>query len=436
MAAATLGTFIQALSRAMAVEALSAGSDRELVEQFLAAHSEGAFSALVRRHGPMVYRVCWRLLQHAQDAEDAFQASFLVLAQKLRTLRKQASLASWLHGVAFRVALKTKAQAASRRRHEQQAPASRAELPDSLTWGELRSALDAELAKLPEKWRLPLVLCYLEGRTQDEAARQLGWSKNTLRRRLEEARDALGRRLRRRGVVLPAALSVLLLSDSVASAGPPSAVVAATVAAAARIAAGQAVAGAVPAKIAALVSGASATHVKIKLGALLLSGLIAASVALSAGSTTLPEPPPPQQKSETLSQARESKGEGKPSKVEEAIESRWLMTLPAGFTYEVAVRPLGDNRFSVKNAARFSGVYELRDDRLVLSKPTIPTEYGFEWEIRGPGELALVAQPPVAKTGSDYLGATMRRVTSAGAELRPAPKHSPVEGMNGKPAPR
>src|SRR5207253_11068614 len=128
---------------------------------------------------------------HPQDAEDAFQAAFLVLARKLRTLRKHTSLASWLHGVAHRVALKARAQAAARRRREHQASRPGTRLPDEVTWGELRSALDDELSRLPDKWRQPLILCYLESRTQEEAAAQLGWSKSTLRRRLEEGRPAL-----------------------------------------------------------------------------------------------------------------------------------------------------------------------------------------------------------------------------------------------------
>src|SRR5262249_7522927 len=163
--------------------------------------------------GPMVYRVCWRVLQHQQDAEDAFQAAFLVLAQKLRTLRRHASLASWLHGVALRIALKAKSQATTRRRHEQNALVSQAAPPDDVPWQEVRGVLDAALAELPDKWRLPLLLCYLEGRTQDEAATQLAWSKNTLRRRLVEARGALERRLRRRGLGWPAALAAVMLCD-------------------------------------------------------------------------------------------------------------------------------------------------------------------------------------------------------------------------------
>src|SRR6516225_122312 len=179
MATANVSDFLRRLTRGMVAETLADQSDRQLVEQFLAGRGEAVFEAILRRHGAMVYRVCWRVLQHHQDAEDAFQATFLVLAQRLRTVRKHASLVSWR---------------------------------------EVRAVLDAELAALPEKWRLPLVLCYLEGRTQDEAAAQIGWSPRTLRRRLEEARTGLGRRLSRRGVAWSAALSAVLLSDAVASA--------------------------------------------------------------------------------------------------------------------------------------------------------------------------------------------------------------------------
>jgi RNA polymerase sigma factor (sigma-70 family) len=194
MATAKLSRFLRSLTRGMAAEALASRSDRQLVERFLATRDEAAFEALLRRHGPMVYRVCWRALQRSQDTEDAFQATFLLLAQKLRTVRNRDSLASWLHGVAHRVALKAKAQASTRRRHDRLGAVSEAVPPDKLTWRELRTVLDAELACLPERLRLPLILCYLEGCTQEEAAGRLSWSKSTLIRRLDEARAALGRR--------------------------------------------------------------------------------------------------------------------------------------------------------------------------------------------------------------------------------------------------
>src|SRR5262245_30435497 len=194
MASATLGSFLRRLKRGMAAESLAALADRELVEKFLATGDEPAFQAVLQRHGPMVFRVCRRVLRHEQDVEDAFQATFLVLAREARTIRKQGSLASWLHGVAYRAALKARSGATRRRRREAQAdePARPPALPDEISWKELRSVLDEELARLPERMRAPLVLCYLEGLTQDEAAQQLGCSKSTCRRDLERGRKLLG----------------------------------------------------------------------------------------------------------------------------------------------------------------------------------------------------------------------------------------------------
>src|SRR5947209_4701371 len=143
MATANGNEFLLRLTRGMVAATLKDWSDRQLVERFLAERDEAVFEALLRRHGPMVYRVCWRVLQQAQDAEDAFQATFLLLAQQLRTLRKHASLASWLHGVAHRVALKAKAQAATRRRHEQRARVFQSMSSDQLSWAEVRAILDA-----------------------------------------------------------------------------------------------------------------------------------------------------------------------------------------------------------------------------------------------------------------------------------------------------
>jgi RNA polymerase sigma factor (sigma-70 family) len=265
----------------MVAATLADQSDGQLVERFLAGQDEAVFDAIVRRHGAMVYRVCWRVLQHHQDAEDALQATFLVLAQRLRTVRKHASLASWLHGAAHRVALKSKAHAATRRRHEEQALGCTTAPADDVSWGEVRTVLDAELAGLPEKWRLPLVLCYLEGRTQDEAAKELGWSKRTLRRRLEEGRTSLGRRLSRRGVVWPAALSAVLLSDAVASATLSPGLLDSTIKGASLFAAGQtAAAGLISVKAVALTEGVLKTMLlsKIKVAIAMVLVVVAAGV--------------------------------------------------------------------------------------------------------------------------------------------------------------
>jgi RNA polymerase sigma factor (sigma-70 family) len=281
MATANLSDFFRRLTRGMAAATLRDHSDRQLVERALVGRDEAAFQAIVHRHGPMVYRVCWRVLQHPQDAEDAFQVTFLVLAQKLRAVRKHASLASWLHGVAHRVGLKAKAQSAARRRREHQASLPDALTPDDVTWGELRSALDFELSQLPDKWRLPLILCYLEGRTQDESASQLGWSKSTLRRRLDEARTALGCRLKRRSIVWPAALSAVLVSDCMVSTAPAHGLVVSTVEAAAGVAAGKTVAMATSIKVAALTEGVLKSMFLIKLRmatAVLFISLVTAGV--------------------------------------------------------------------------------------------------------------------------------------------------------------
>jgi RNA polymerase sigma factor (sigma-70 family) len=266
----------------MAVQTLADHSDRQLIERVLVGPDETAFQAIVYRHGPMVYRVCWRVLQQAQDTEDAFQATFLVLAQKLRALRRHTSLASWLHGVAHRVALRAKGQATAQRRRERHASRSEFLLPDEITWRELRSTLDRELSQLPDKWRLPLILCYLEGRAQDEAAQQLAWSKSTLRRRLEEARTALGTRLKRRGVTLPAALSAILVSDCLASPAPAAGLIACTVEAAAGVATGKTVTTAASATVAGLAQGVLNAMVLNQLKPVMV-GLLAIIVVVGVG---------------------------------------------------------------------------------------------------------------------------------------------------------
>ena len=285
MAIASVDGFLKRLTRGMAADALRGQTDSQLVKQFLARAEEGAFEAIVRRHGAMVYRVCWRVLRKNQDTEDAFQATFLLLAQKLPTLRKHESLASWLHGVAHRVALQAKGRAAQQRRHEQRAARTAAERPGDPSAEELLAVLDDELVKLPDKWRLPLILCYLQGRTQDEAAGQLGLTKITLRRRLDEARAALGRRLSRRGVG-PAALSAVLLSDCVALAVPPAGLVRSTVEAGTSIAAGAGASSVVPGKLAALTEGVMTTmrtsKLKIATAALVLAVVVVTSGSIAA----------------------------------------------------------------------------------------------------------------------------------------------------------
>ena len=183
-------------------------------------------------------------LRHAQDAEDVFQATFLVLARKAAAIRKQASIASWLHGVAYRLPFgPVPGRLRQAARAEQGEPVPRMDVPADVTWQELQEGLHEELDRLGEAYRVPLVLCYLEGKTQDEAARQLGWAVGTLRRRLEQGRRLLHARLTRRGLTLPAAPLAAGLSEGMTNAAVAGTLVASTVKAACAFSAGTTVSG-------------------------------------------------------------------------------------------------------------------------------------------------------------------------------------------------
>jgi RNA polymerase sigma factor (sigma-70 family) len=183
--------------------------DRELLHDYAMRRDEAAFATLVRRHGPMVLRVCRRVLSNAADADDVFQATFLVLARKASTTHWDDSIANWLYGVTYHLARKAKDAAARRAAHERHVVLERCGDPlADITGRELLHILDDEMQDLPDKYREPLVLCYLEGLTRDEAAQRLGCPLGTLKSRLERGRDLLGQALIRRGVGLGVALAV------------------------------------------------------------------------------------------------------------------------------------------------------------------------------------------------------------------------------------
>jgi RNA polymerase sigma factor (sigma-70 family) len=188
--------------------------DQQLLQQFIAERDEAAFAVLVQRHGSMVLAVCRSALHHQQDAEDVGQATFLVLARKAHTIRRQQSLSSWLHGVAYRLASKARTKAERQRAREKLVrEQSSASALDDLSWRELRDILHEELQRLPDKYRAPLLLCYWEGKTRDEAAAQLGWSPGGFKKCLERARTLLRSRLLGRGLAPSAALVGMLVSD-------------------------------------------------------------------------------------------------------------------------------------------------------------------------------------------------------------------------------
>jgi RNA polymerase sigma factor (sigma-70 family) len=263
------------------VLAAGADADRQLLERFVVRREEAAFAALVRRHGPMVLSVCRRVLHSLPDAEDTFQATFVVLARKAGSIRKREALGSWLHGVAFHLASTARARIARRRWHESRAgwhgreTVPQQELGAETAWRDLQEVLDAELRRLPDVCREPLVLCYLEGLSHEEAARQLGWPVGTVKSRLARARDLLRARLERRGLALSASAFAVALAANTANAVLPAGLVDTTCAASLALGTGG------PSQaVATLADEVLRTGtLKVKLAALVLvAGVVAVSV--------------------------------------------------------------------------------------------------------------------------------------------------------------
>jgi RNA polymerase sigma factor (sigma-70 family) len=261
-------------------------TDGQLLEDYVSRRDEAAFATLVRRHGPMVWGVCRRVLRGHHDAEDAFQATFLVLVRRAASIVSRELLANWLYGVAHQTALKARATAAKRRGRERQVT----EMPEPAVtrqgpWRDLQPLLDEELSRLPDKYRGVIVLCDLEGKTRKEAAGQLGCHEGTVASRLARARTMLARRLTQRGVALSGGALAAVLSQQAASAGVPNSVVGATIKAASLLAAGKAAAtGAISVKVAALTEGVLKamlfTKLKAALAVVLALGFVATVTSL------------------------------------------------------------------------------------------------------------------------------------------------------------
>jgi RNA polymerase sigma factor (sigma-70 family) len=231
-------------------------TDGQLLGCFIEQRDDAAFAALVRRHGPMVWGVCRRLLRHHQDAEDAFQATFLVLLRKAASIVPRTLVANWLYGVAQQTALKARATTAKRRARERQGTPMPQPARAADRWNDLRDLLDQALSRLPDKYRTVLVLCDLEGKTRKEVARQLGCPEGTVASRLATARTLLAKRLAGHGLAVSSGAVAAALAQNVASASVPTSVVSATLKAARLFAAGRAAAtGALSVEAVALTEG-------------------------------------------------------------------------------------------------------------------------------------------------------------------------------------
>jgi RNA polymerase sigma factor (sigma-70 family) len=269
---------LERLRRALAPADGGDLSDGRLLARFVATRDESAFAALVRRHGPMVLGVCRRLVRHDQDAEDCFQAAFLVLAQRAGSIRS-GSLAAWLYGVAYRVCLRCRragSRRSARERQVERMPQPEVAPAEPQDW---RPLLDQELMALPEKYRAAVVLCDLEGKARREAARLLRVPEGTLSSRLARARALLAWRLSRRGVALSGGAVAATLAGGAATAAVPAQLVVSTAKVAALVAAGQSAAVGSQAALLMHEVQRGMLMAKLKVGA----ALAAAAVLLGAG---------------------------------------------------------------------------------------------------------------------------------------------------------
>lgn len=275
--------------RSLVVAQEAAGlADSPLLERFLTQRDEAAFEALVRRHGPMVMGVCRRVLRNPDDAEDAFHATFLVLVRKAGSIAKRQLLGNWLYGVAYRTARAARSAVERRRAKEAKAVPRQQSLEES-AGQELLPLLDYELSRLPDKYRIPVILCELEGKSRPDVARQLGLPEGTLSSRLARARAMLARRLTQRGVTLAGAALAAELSQHANSAVVPSSLIVSTVKAGASVLAGQSAAtGVVSGHVAALCDGVVKTMVLSKLKVATTVLLVGSVFALGTGETTRP----------------------------------------------------------------------------------------------------------------------------------------------------
>jgi RNA polymerase sigma factor (sigma-70 family) len=328
---ARLGPVLRHLRRLTLPTVAQGHSDVQLLERFCHGHEEAAFATLMQRHGGLVWGVCRHVLRHEQDAEDAFQATFLVLAQQARGIRRAEALSSWLHGTAFRIAMRAKRDAGRRRNREARAELSRpAPTSSESAWQELQAALDQEVQALPQRQRAVFVLCVLEGKSQAEAADALGWGSRAVSGTLARARQRLRARLAARGITLSAVLAGLAVAGRQAGAAPGHVVDAAL-----RFVLASPGSVAIPAHVSALVRSASREVISMKLKVLAALLLVASAVGL--GAAVLPAPPvtPPEPAAEPV--AFVAAGERAPPDEDAALAES---PLPAG-----ALARLGTSRF-------------------------------------------------------------------------------------------
>lgn len=278
MSTAPFGTLLHYIHQLAYAQPCEHATDRQLLEAFIARRDEASFATLVARHGPMVLHVCRRILNHDHDVEDAFQATFLVLARHSKSIRNREVLPNWLHGVAYRTAMKAKQNYARRRNLETRLREQPNRIAPSPPFDEVRAILDEEIQRLPESFRTAFVLCVLEGKSGPQAARELGVKEGTVSSRLTRARQQLQRQLTRRGIHLSAVPALVAIANNATDLSVSAALAHSTVCAGCLIATGEAI----PEHLAALADGVTQAMLSNKLK-IFMALLLAVSLVAGAG---------------------------------------------------------------------------------------------------------------------------------------------------------
>ncbi len=318
---------IQILRGTLLVDEGAGETDGQLLDRFLTGRDQPALELLVRRHATMVWGVCRRVLPNAQDAEDAFQATFLVLVRRADAIVPREQVANWLYGVAHQTALKARTTCAKRKGREKQVtdmpePA----VTDRDCWHDLRPLLDQELSRLPDKYRVVIVLSDLEGKTRADVAHSLGLAEGTVASRLARGRALLADRLSGRGVALSGAALAVILGQNVVSAGVPPLILATTIAAVSELAAGGMAAGASSTTATALaeeVVRAAAVPNLTWVGAGLLGAVLLIGVAGLSLASARPDPPPTRDRTPPVASGRVAEVPGAVVTDHDVLQGRW-----------------------------------------------------------------------------------------------------------------
>ena len=356
-------------------------TDEQLLERFINRRDSTALAALVRRHGPMVWGVCRRVLDNHHDAEDAFQATFLVLVRKAASIASRELLANWLYGVAYQTALKARATVARRGSRERQVTdMPEPEVVERQFWHDLQPVLDRELNGLPEKYRVAIILCDLQGKTRKEAARQLGCPEGTVAGRLARARIMLAKRLAKHGLAVSGGVLAAVLSQKAASAGVPAATLSSTIKAASCLVAGPTVAaGAISVKVATLTEGVlkAMRMTKLKIATAVL--LVASSVVLTCGALAGHQEPSSRNDGKTKVAVKPAEP---PTEDRDKLQGTWRLV-----TAENDGLRIGEGR------------PELTDSRLVFEKGSFTLFYTLRSEL---------TEPETKQAGGDFTLDTKR----------------------------